>query len=152
MPLVYRFTRGLVQLFRCAHRPDFESGGEIVCMPFNTLELTSKIVPDPWWDADRLRTGTLWDDPTVCKQLLSSKQSAQKTLINAIKELHQKLNDEGITIVMVTHELDIASYTKRNVIMRDGVVVNDTLVERRAVAEVELRKLQQAQQAVKLST
>jgi putative ABC transport system ATP-binding protein len=64
----------------------------------------------------------------------------------------QKLNDEGITIVMVTHELDIASYTKRNVIMRDGVVVNDTLVERRAVAEVEIRKLQQAQQAVKLST
>jgi putative ABC transport system ATP-binding protein len=64
----------------------------------------------------------------------------------------QKLNDEGITIVMVTHELDIASYTKRNVIMRDGVVVNDTLVERRAVAEVEIQKLQQAQQAVKLST
>jgi putative ABC transport system ATP-binding protein len=63
----------------------------------------------------------------------------------------QKLNDEGITIVMVTHELDIAAYTKRNVIMRDGVVVNDTLVQRRSVAEVELRNLQQAQQAVKLS-
>jgi putative ABC transport system ATP-binding protein len=64
----------------------------------------------------------------------------------------QKLNNEGITIVMVTHELDIASYTKRNVIMRDGVVVNDTLVQNRSVAEVELRKLQQAQQAVKLAT
>jgi len=63
----------------------------------------------------------------------------------------QKLNDEGITIVMVTHELDIAAFTKRNIIMRDGLVVNDTLVERRAVAEVELRNLQQAQQAVKLS-
>jgi len=64
----------------------------------------------------------------------------------------QKLNDEGITIVMVTHELDIASFTKRNIIMRDGVVVNDTQVERRSFAETELRNLQQAQQAVKLST
>ncbi len=64
----------------------------------------------------------------------------------------QKLNDEGITIVMVTHELDIASYTKRNVIMRDGVVVNDTLVQRRSMADVELRKLQEAHQAVKLSS
>jgi putative ABC transport system ATP-binding protein len=63
----------------------------------------------------------------------------------------QKLNNEGITIVMVTHELDIAAFTKRNIIMRDGVVVNDTLVERRSIAEVELRNLQQAQQAVKLS-
>lgn len=64
----------------------------------------------------------------------------------------QKLNNEGITIVMVTHELDIASYTKRNIIMRDGVVVNDVAVQNRLLAEVELRNLQQAQQAVKLST
>ena len=64
----------------------------------------------------------------------------------------QKLNDEGITIVMVTHELDIAAYTKRNVIMRDGLVVNDALVQNRSFAEVELRSLQQAQQAVKLSS
>jgi putative ABC transport system ATP-binding protein len=64
----------------------------------------------------------------------------------------QKLNNEGITIVMVTHELDIASYTKRNIIMRDGVVVNDVAVENRLLAEVELRNLQQAQQAVKLAS
>jgi hypothetical protein len=35
--------------------------------------------------------------------------------------------------------------------MRDGLVVNDTLVERRSFAEEALRRLQQAQQAVKLS-
>ncbi len=64
----------------------------------------------------------------------------------------QKLNEEGITIVMVTHELDIASYTKRNVIMRDGVVVRDALVQRRLMADAELRRLQEAHQAVKLST
>ena len=64
----------------------------------------------------------------------------------------QKLNNEGITIVMVTHELDIALFTKRNIIMRDGVVVNDVVIENRALAEVELRNLQQAQQAVKLAS
>jgi putative ABC transport system ATP-binding protein len=64
----------------------------------------------------------------------------------------QKLNEEGITIVMVTHELDIASYTKRNVIMRDGVVVNDTIVQQRLMADVALRDLQAAQQAVKLAS
>src|SRR6202000_451590 len=45
-----------------------------------------------------------------------------------IMGVFQKLNDEGITIVMVTHELDIASYCKRNVIMRDGKVVSDQLL------------------------
>jgi putative ABC transport system ATP-binding protein len=64
----------------------------------------------------------------------------------------QKLNEEGITIVMVTHELDIASYTKRNVIMRDGEVVRDAPVQCRLMADVELRRLQEAHQAVKLST
>ncbi len=63
----------------------------------------------------------------------------------------QKLNEAGITIVMVTHELDIAAYTKRNVIMRDGLVVHDTLVARRLFAEEEIRRLERAQQAVKLS-
>ena len=64
----------------------------------------------------------------------------------------QKLNEAGITIVMVTHELDIAAFTKRNVIMRDGVVVNDSLVQQRLMAEVELRRLREAHQAVKLSS
>ncbi|MFZ2615205.1 MAG: N-6 DNA methylase [Anaerolineae bacterium] len=95
VPLVYRVTSGLVQLFRCAHRPDFESGSRPVFNPFKTLELTSRIDQDPWWEAERLRTGTLWDDPAVCKQLLSSQQAAQKTLINAVKELHQELNKES---------------------------------------------------------
>jgi putative ABC transport system ATP-binding protein len=63
----------------------------------------------------------------------------------------QKLNDQGITIVMVTHELDIASYTRRMVVMRDGRVVTDKPVERRLNAETELQRLRQEQQAVKLA-
>jgi putative ABC transport system ATP-binding protein len=68
-----------------------------------------------------------------------------------IMGVFQKLNDQGITIVMVTHELDIASYTKRNIIMRDGRVVTDEPVKNRLIAENELRKLREAQQAVNLA-
>lgn len=96
VPLVFRFTNGLVQLFRCAHGPDFVDNGKIVCRPFKTLELASKVASDPWWDAERLHTGTLWDDPEVCKELLSSSKAAQKTLINAVRDLHQKLNKANV--------------------------------------------------------
>ena len=109
VPLVYRVTNGLVQLFRCAHRPDFEKGGQIVCQPFKTLRLTGKIANDPWWDADRLRNGTLWDDPEVCKKLLSSNQSAQKTLINAVRELHGELNAKEILPKALRRKLLILS-------------------------------------------
>ena len=68
-----------------------------------------------------------------------------------IMGVFQKLNDQGITIVMVTHELDIAHYTKRMVVMRDGKVVSDTPVANRLNAEKELSRLQQEQQAVKLA-
>jgi putative ABC transport system ATP-binding protein len=69
-----------------------------------------------------------------------------------IMGVFQKLNEQGITIIMVTHELDIAHYTKRNVIMRDGHVVTDTPVKDRFNAETELARLREAQQAVQLAT
>jgi putative ABC transport system ATP-binding protein len=54
-----------------------------------------------------------------------------------IMEIFQKLNDRGITIVMVTHETDIAAYAKRNIMMRDGRVLSDKLVgERRLAAKL----------------
>ena len=69
-----------------------------------------------------------------------------------IMGVFQKLNDQGITIVMVTHELDIARYTRRNVILRDGNIVGDTPVADRLNAEKELQQLRAAQQAVKLAS
>jgi putative ABC transport system ATP-binding protein len=54
-----------------------------------------------------------------------------------IMEIFQTLNDRGITIVMVTHETDIAAYAKRNIMMRDGRVLSDKLVgERRLAAKL----------------
>jgi len=68
-----------------------------------------------------------------------------------IMGVFQKLNDAGITIVMVTHELDIARYTKRTVILRDGKILTDEKVAERLNAEAELKKLRLAQAAVKLA-
>jgi putative ABC transport system ATP-binding protein len=68
-----------------------------------------------------------------------------------IMGVFQKLNAQGITVIMVTHELDIASYAKRNVIMRDGQIVSDTPVTSRLKAEKELERLRAEQQAVQLA-
>jgi putative ABC transport system ATP-binding protein len=57
-----------------------------------------------------------------------------------IMGIFQLLNDRGITIIMVTHEPDIASYARRNVVMRDGLVLNDITVERRLNAVNELQQ------------
>ena len=62
----------------------------------------------------------------------------------------QKLNNEGITIVMVTHELDIARYCRRNLIMRDGRVVSDIQVENRLIADTEMARIREAESAAKL--
>ena len=63
----------------------------------------------------------------------------------------QRLNDQGITIVMVTHELDIARYCRRNLIVRDGIVVRDEAVADRSFAAEELLKVAEAEAAAKLT-
>jgi len=68
-----------------------------------------------------------------------------------IMDVFQKLNEQGITIIMVTHELDIARHTKRNVIMRDGLVVADTLVTNRLLASVEMQQLDRDHQTANLA-
>ncbi len=51
-----------------------------------------------------------------------------------IMSILQKLNDEGLTIVLVTHEPDIAQYAKRVITFRDGRVRRDELVAQRPSA------------------
>ena len=51
-----------------------------------------------------------------------------------IMDIFQRLNDQGLTIVLVTHEHDIAQFAKRNIIFRDGRIRKDELVPNRPVA------------------
>jgi putative ABC transport system ATP-binding protein len=56
--------------------------------------------------------------------------------------IFQRLNlERGITVLVITHELDIAEYATRIIACRDGVIVSDSPVARRRIAEDELRAL-----------
>jgi len=58
-----------------------------------------------------------------------------------IMDIFQRLNDSGLTIVLVTHEPDIAQFAKRNVVFRDGQIQKDVLVENRSRAAEILQQL-----------
>ena len=63
--------------------------------------------------------------------------------------LFQRLNQErGITVVLITHEHDIAEYGTRIVAFRDGHIVNDRKVEKRRTAVEELALLPEEAEAV----
>jgi putative ABC transport system ATP-binding protein len=52
-----------------------------------------------------------------------------------IMDILQKLNDsEGLTVVIVTHEPDIAQYAKRALEFRDGKMIKDLVIQRRSIA------------------
>jgi putative ABC transport system ATP-binding protein len=52
---------------------------------------------------------------------------------------------------MVTHELDIAHFCKRTIVMRDGCVVRDEPVVNRLIAEVEMKRISAAEAEAKLT-
>lgn len=57
-----------------------------------------------------------------------------------IMQIFQDLNEQGLTVVLVTHELDIAQFAKRVIVFRDGKIRRDEPVEKRPrAAEVLLR-------------
>ncbi|HXE60381.1 MAG TPA: ABC transporter ATP-binding protein [Gemmatimonadaceae bacterium] len=55
-----------------------------------------------------------------------------------IMQVFQELNDGGLTVVMVTHEPDIAQFAKRTIVFRDGRIRTDTPVEDRPRARAVL--------------
>ena len=67
-----------------------------------------------------------------------------------IMGIFQRLNREGMTIMMVTHELDIARFCLRQVIMRDGRIVSDQPVKDRLNAETELSRIDREHREVQL--
>ena len=114
---------------RLDHTPNRLSGGQQ-----QRVAIARALVNDP--------ALILADEPTGN---LDSRTSLE------IMGVFQKLNDAGITVVMITHELDIARYTKRNVVMRDGKIVTDELVKQRLFAVEELARLQREHEAVQLT-
>jgi len=58
-----------------------------------------------------------------------------------VMALFQQLNEQGITIVLVTHEPDIALYAKRIVEMKDGLIVRDVRLKKQRSAEKDLEAL-----------
>ena len=88
---------------RLAHRPSQLSGGQQ-----QRIAIARALVNNPEL--------LLADEPTGN---LDSRTSID------IMGLFQELNDAGITVVMVTHELDVAAYCRRIVVMRDGRVLDD---------------------------
>ncbi len=64
----------------------------------------------------------LADEPTGN---LDSKNAA------AVMDIFVELNKQGITIILVTHERDIAAYSHRKILFKDGLIVEDTATTRR---------------------
>jgi putative ABC transport system ATP-binding protein len=58
-----------------------------------------------------------------------------------VMSLFQELNEQGITILIVTHEPDVAKYGKRIVEVRDGHIIRDHAVEDRRNAAADLEAL-----------
>lgn len=74
----------------------------------------------------------LADEPTGN---LDSKTSVE------VFNIFQNLNEEGITIIMVTHERDFASFAKRIIEMRDGKVIKDLVINNRLSAAEEMKRI-----------
>jgi putative ABC transport system ATP-binding protein len=125
LPMLYaglsarqRRERGLLALEavgladRAHHKPSELSGGQQ-----QRVAIARSLVNDP--------AIILADEPTGN---LDSRTSVE------IMAVLQGLNDAGITILLVTHEPDIAAYCRRNVVFKDGKVVRDVLLpeQRRA--------------------
>lgn len=108
---------GLVE--RAYHMPNQLSGGEQ-----QRVAIARALVNDP--------LVILADEPTGN---LDTRTSLE------IMGIFQQLNQKGITLVIVTHEQDIAAFTKRNVTFRDGRVVRDVKTQLVRNAAEEMAKL-----------
>ena len=101
------------------HHPSQLSGGQQ-----QRVAIARALVNDP--------EVVLADEPTGN---LDSRTSVE------IMGIFQQLNERDITIIMVTHEQDIAAYARRNVVMRDGRILKDFNVTQRFDATAELEKI-----------
>jgi putative ABC transport system ATP-binding protein len=101
---------------RLAHVPSELSGGQQ-----QRVAIARALVTDPALLLADEPTGNL-DSRTTCD----------------VMSLFQQLNDQGITILLVTHELEVSHYAKRIIDMRDGRILRDHPVEQRRSAAADL--------------
>lgn len=107
---------------RLDHKPNELSGGQQ-----QRVAIARAIASEPLM--------LLADEPTGN---LSTQQSEE------IMQIFQQLNDEGHTVVMVTHEPDIGRHCKRIVFIRDGHVLKDEPVQERLLAGDILAEMREA--------
>lgn len=100
---------GLVE--RIKHKPNELSGGQK-----QRVAIARALVNEP--------AIILADEPTGN---LDSEVSEE------IMGIFQQLNNEGVTIVMVTHEPDIAAHAKRSIVFKDGNIISDSVVKNRVM-------------------
>lgn len=106
---------------RLDHEPNQLSGGQQ-----QRVAIARALVNEP--------SIVLADEPTGN---LDSKMSVE------VFSLFQKLNDEGITIVLVTHERDFAKFAKRIVELKDGKIIRDYVIKDRLIGDEELKKIEE---------
>jgi len=94
---------------RLGHRPTQLSGGQQ-----QRVAIARSLVNDPYFILADEATGNL--DSVTSEEILG---------------MFERLNDEGRTIIMVTHEDDVAAHAKRIIRLRDGLLQTDRLNERR---------------------
>ena len=124
-------SRRALSLVGLAHRedsyPNQLSGGQQ-----QRVAIARALVNDP--------SLVLADEPTGN---LDSRTSVE------VMSVFQRLNREaGITIVLVTHEPDIAQYAKRVIVVRDGLIRNDQPIVNRRDAATELESMPAVDQEV----
>lgn len=110
---------------RLDHRPNQLSGGQQ-----QRVAIARSLVNDPFFMLADEATGNL--DSVTTEEIL---------------RLFQKLNDEGRTIIMVTHEDEVAEHAKRVIRLRDGVVQSDVRNEHRVIYDLSKPMVKKAVEA-----
>jgi putative ABC transport system ATP-binding protein len=111
---------------RLQHRPTQLSGGQQ-----QRVAIARSLVNDPYFILADEATGNL--DSVTSEEILG---------------MFERLNEHGTTIIMVTHEDDVAAHAKRIIRLRDGLLQSDLVNERRRTRHVHVAGAELAETAV----
>ncbi len=115
---------------RLSHKPNELSGGQQ-----QRVAIARALIHDP--------PIVLADEPTG---------NLDSTSEHEIMQLFTRLHERGVTIILVTHEADIAKYAHRIIRMRDGAIQSDEVVKGRGPKGARIAREQQEESIVKSKT